>query len=158
MSDSREFFRCRIEGVQFKAVMNVEGPYIVRVTPVTSSDGKVLLGGGVALGSHAAIACLRPGDGMEQVAGWWIVAHGVSRISLDGVSEKGRAELSRSFGIQIADTQMTKAEYRRLFLESDAYRGLFRWAASHPRLVKKYENVPCDIPWTSYIRHAQRGA
>jgi hypothetical protein len=144
---TRRFHSAVIEGMEFYAIMSVEGPYVATEPP----------GGGVALGRSTSICFLEtPGsNSRNRQPHWAVVKYGdQERIDLSRLSPDGRKQLSQEFGIPICEISSYEAK-DEFFRSSAAFRGLCEWARSHPRLYTQYSPHQNYLPgWPKMVAEA----
>jgi hypothetical protein len=134
---SRTFYTTVIGRRRFEAVLSADGPYI--------SCGP----DGAALGSCTSIEQLGPaldtGIGGREVTplSWWIVKYRTQpRISLNGLSEDERQQLSEEFGIRMSYDEI----HDEPFWDSAAFRSLAAWVKKHPRTAARFAGYNAYLP------------
>ena len=141
------FHQAQIGGQRFEALLTREGPVIQR----TNKPGSAPLGGCV-------IACRTPSAAYRtgQVIGaerWWIAQpSGTPLISLKGLGDAEREQLSREFGIPFADRE----EEPEAFFDSPAFNALSAWVQARPHLALLFNSQGEEqLPdWYAVASHA----
>ncbi len=142
---SVRFYRSTIEGRKFFAGLSIDGPY------VGDRDNDVCLGASSIV--ELAIPWLRPvamnrGIGVGLPTSRWVVVKydHEERIDLNSLSEQGRLEFSRRFGVPISGGPHGVDDHGALFFRSESFLALCEWAKAHPRLAKRIEDHCPYIP------------
>jgi hypothetical protein len=137
-------YRSTIEGREFLAGFAVDGPYV--------SDGE----DGVAIGVSSLVRLVAPSH-FPRLTNWnpqwtlperWVVvkySHEI-RIDLSYLSDRGRLEFSRQFGVPISEHPEGIDDHGALFFRSSAFIALCDWTRAHPRLAKRI-----DARCSSYV-------
>lgn len=134
-------YRSVIEGRKFFAGFSVDGPYV--------GDGE----DEVSIGVSSIVELAAPLH-LPQLMNWntkwvlparWVVvkySHEI-RIDLSYLSEQGRLEFSRQFGVPISKRQYGVDDHGVLFFQSPAFLALCEWAKAHPMLARRIEDRYC---------------
>jgi hypothetical protein len=137
-------YRSTLDGRKFFVGFSVDGPYV--------SDGE----DGVSIGVSSIVKLATPSqlpDLMNWNTKWvlparWVVVKYSDeiRIDLSYLSEQGRLEFSRRFGVPISGRLHGVLDDGALFFQSPAFQALCEWAKAHPRLAKRIEDYCPYIP------------
>lgn len=124
---NRVFHTANIGGLDFKASMNDNGPYLCCV-----QRNK-----GVALGvSRIRHFHPRFTPGKE---GWWVVKYEAeNRIDISCFSEAQASELASEFGLDLwAPIKSSSVTSINAFYQGKAWDSLKAWVVAHPRIAKR---------------------
>jgi hypothetical protein len=139
------FYRSLIEGRIFFAGLSIDGPY------VGDRDHSVCIGcSSIVERQMHLIPSTRPFG--ERWTGpfrsrWFVVKYSDERrIDLTSLSEQGRLEFSRQFGVPISTNMYGREDFGASFFRSEAFRTLCDWAVKHPRLTKRLESHSDYLP------------
>ena len=146
------FHRARIGGLEFEALMSVDGPYLA----VGRHDGR-RYEGGVALGVRHLhwFGSEEPGwMARPRGKGWHLVKYSEEvRAYLPGFGAKAVQRLQEAFG-PLTDAELEGWCGEPAFYASRAWAGLVQWAAAHPRLARRYAQGQAYLLWYDRARAA----
>jgi hypothetical protein len=137
-------YRATIEGRKFFVGFSVDGPYV--------DDGEDW----VVIGASSIVELAAPLR-LSELVNWntdwaqptrWVVvkySHEI-RIDLSYLSNQGRQEFSRQFGVPIRNRSYGIDDHGELFFQSPAFQMLCKWAKTHPELAKRIQGYCPYIP------------
>lgn len=151
------FHEVEIEGVCFRGILGIDGPYVTRQSSRKRGFSKGWVQLGVAEISQADQYPQRRTTDIGAPPGkqWWVCKQDTqqARIPIDDLSILGRCAFAHEFGIPIKPpSQMNSRDHDQhpvdtlqMFYLSPSFRGLTRWAEKHPR-KSRYSGF-----WSAYL-------
>ena len=136
------FYRSTIEGRKFLAGLSVDGPY------VSDGDDDVCIGASSIVKFAVRLLPSEQRIDAPIPSSRWIVVKYADekRIDLSSLSDQGRLEFSRQFGVPISERLDGIDDHGALFFRSEAFLALCEWAKAHPRLAKRIKDHCSYVP------------